>query len=63
MVIDTTFPDELANKALARTDAGDNATRSHALDGVWAIPSDQMVVVDDPFLIFLDLSSIKSMLV
>ena len=53
LVVDSARACKSASKAFARTDAGDDTTRSHTLDGVVAIPGYQVIVVDDDLLGFV----------
>lgn len=53
-------PRELADEALARRHAGNDAARSDALEHVLAVPRDQVAVVDDVTLVLLELLGAKS---
>jgi hypothetical protein len=45
--VDGPRPGELAHQTLTRRDAGDDTARSNPLENVFAIPGDEVAVVDD----------------
>lgn len=50
---------EFTHQSFSGAEVGDDATTSHALEHVLAVPGDEVAVVDDVFFVGLELSELS----